>query len=144
LASSKYSEEFEAYLKRFGRNYEGAEKAERNLIFEDNLKTIKEHNKKYDAKQVTWKMGLTAYADMTWEEFRQNKLGVSDPQACSATKGPKTVLSEKDDYPESVDWRLQGVVTPVKDQGNCGSCWTFGTTGCLNLTGLLQLAILFR
>eukprot|EP01099_Mayorella_cantabrigiensis_P002787 TRINITY_DN223_c0_g1_i1.p1 TRINITY_DN223_c0_g1~~TRINITY_DN223_c0_g1_i1.p1 ORF type:complete len:289 (-),score=70.71 TRINITY_DN223_c0_g1_i1:78-860(-) len=73
-------------------------------------------------------MGLTAFADMSWEEFQSKKLGVSDPQSCSATQGLKTSPT---DLPDSVDWRLQGVVTPVKDQGNCGSCWTFSTTGCL-------------
>jgi len=129
FASAQYSAEFEAFLKKFGRNYDETEKLERSVIFEKNLIQIREHNKKYDAGETTWKMGITTFADWSWDEFVQKKLGVRDEQKCSATKGPMTVLSAN--YPESVDWRLQGVVTHVKDQGNCGSCWTFSTTGCL-------------
>uniref|UniRef100_A0A8C7D6P4 Cathepsin H n=1 Tax=Oncorhynchus kisutch TaxID=8019 RepID=A0A8C7D6P4_ONCKI len=90
------------------------------------------------------RLGLNQFSDLTFAEFRKSFL-LTEPQNCSATKGSH--VSSNGPYPESVDWRKKGhYVTAVKNQGPCGSCWTFSTTGCLEsvtaiATGkLLQLS----
>lgn len=65
---------------------------------------------------------------MTFEEFKSEKLMA--PQECSATnsfKLPKSTVS----IPASYEWASTGMVSPVKNQGSCGSCWTFSTVGAL-------------
>ena len=54
----------------------------------------------------------------------------------------KDLTSSNQAIPASVDWRIMGAVTPVKDQGICGSCWTFGTTGAIEGAYFVKVAFI--
>ncbi|XP_053128423.1 pro-cathepsin H [Hemicordylus capensis] len=111
--------------KHYGLEEEEGEYHRRLQIFVANKRKIDRHN----AGNHTFQMGLNQFSDMTFAEFRKKYLW-QEPQNCSATKG--NFLSSPRQNPSSIDWRKKGnYVTPVKNQGPCGSCWTFSTTGCL-------------
>lgn len=119
---------FEGFQVEHQRNYATVqEETERFLNFRASLERIQEHNA---SPGHSWQRGLNQFSDMNDEEFR--RLVLMAPQDCSATTSSRSVAGSKaQDLPAHVDWRAKGVISEVKNQGHCGSCWTFSTTGCL-------------
>jgi C1A family cysteine protease len=78
---------------------------------------------------------------MTDEEFNKYFNMIKAPQFCSATEHTSTPLERKfasDEIPSTWDWREHNGVTPVKNQGQCGSCWTFSTVGAMEAHYLIK------
>jgi len=119
--------EWEAFKIKYGKNLlTGAEHDVRKSIFGDNLKFIEKHNAEHALGLHTYTVGVNQFADLTNEEFVEQFTGFKPME------GAKEIDFEvAGDLPESMDWRREGAVTPVKDQGNCGSCWAFSTTGTI-------------
>uniref|UniRef100_A0A3Q1AZ88 Cathepsin H n=1 Tax=Amphiprion ocellaris TaxID=80972 RepID=A0A3Q1AZ88_AMPOC len=116
---------FKQWMQEHNKVYDTEEYYHRLHVFTQNWRIIDHHN----AGNHSFTMGLNQFSDMTFEEFRKFYL-LTKPQNCSTTKGSH--VSRTGPHPEFVDWRTKGnFVTPVKNQGYCGSCWTFSTTGCL-------------
>lgn len=115
---------FADYVKEFDKAYTAAEYNTRQSIFETRLADIKKHNA--DASR-TYKRGINKFSDLTAEEFKKYLGGgriPPKPQMQEMASVPGIAAN----VPPSVDWRTKGVVTPVKDQGMCGSCWAFAAT----------------
>ncbi|PWA14314.1 hypothetical protein CCH79_00012222, partial [Gambusia affinis] len=129
---------FKSWMAQYNKAYDFEEYYQRLQIFTENKRRIDKHNE----GNHSFTMGLNQFSDMTFKEFRKSFL-LSEPQVmsfatnsvhkelnCSATKG--NYFSSNGPRPDSIDWRKKGnYITPVKNQGSCGSCWTFSTTGCL-------------
>lgn len=106
----------------------------RMKIFMDNKHKIAKHNGNYGRNQVSYKLKMNKYGDMLHHEFVNLMNGYkksTNELNRSKFTGAMFVEPANVKTPDSVDWRDSGAVTPVKDQGHCGSCWSFSATGAL-------------
>jgi len=113
---------------RYQKFYDVAEEITRFSTFIQNCEKIQRLNSQNDGV----KYGINQFTDLTDAEFSDRF--ASNAAFYADEEGQNTfdeVILPVGALPESVDWRDKNAVTPVKDQGHCGSCWAFSTTGVL-------------
>jgi len=113
--------EFKQYIQDWSKDYSESEYARRFQIFKDNAAYARVHN----AQNKDWTLGVNEFADMTFTEFKS----IYTPHKFTNPEVQEYAEFENLQVPTTVDWTTQGAVTAVKNQGQCGSCWSFSTTG---------------
>ncbi|KAM7263428.1 hypothetical protein ACFE04_001111 [Oxalis oulophora] len=110
------SQKYEQWMASHGRVYKDiAEKEKRFKIFKENVQHIESHNA--DSSK-TYKLGVNEFADLTNEEFKATRNGYKLKPSGSHTSFKYENVSA---VPSTMDWRKKGAVTPIKDQGQCGT-----------------------
>lgn len=114
---------FDDFVTAHGKRYSSAEETAQRLVnFHHNLRFINAKNR----EGLSYHLRVNQFADLSPDErvrmHRKRAMTRKADNGADFTHAVSSVLV----VPDEIDWRKNGAVTPVKDQGSCGSCWTFG------------------
>ncbi|XP_038215605.1 procathepsin L-like [Zerene cesonia] len=124
---------FKSFTQKHRRVYKDENEHEmRKAIFHKNMRRIIANNNNNNSG---FKLGVTKFADRTPEEMKRMKGLLKRKQGEVGTVPfaytPSQIKELSKSLPETFDHRLYGRITPVNEQEDCGSCWTFGTTAAV-------------
>ena len=129
FTDDQYNFHWNRWTKMYNRSYGLGETNYRKDIFMSNLDYITVHNRYGNSN---YRLGMNQFGDMTSEEWSSKFFGFRPSKYINSFMNRRTVhMDDATVLPESVDWRQKGAVTPVKNQGQCGSCWSFSATGAM-------------
>jgi len=134
LGFNTFDHQFNSFKINFQKSYaNGAEEETRKLNFLLHLQTITEHNELFKRGLKSFELGVNQFSDMTAEEYQS--MFSSQPNPLVQKPEPVNAYIRNNasqiNAPASWDWRQSGKVTPVKNQGGCGSCWAFSVVGAV-------------
>jgi len=124
---------FIEFTHKFGKVYTSMEQFNAKYeVFKNNLMEVLA-NDEFSGEHT---MGITKFSDLTKDEFKAQYLTLRTPNSW-CRKGD-SFLRSMEPTPNDLDWRTKGGVSPVKDQGSCGSCWAFSTVAYLESQSLIK------
>lgn len=136
---SFFAASFEGFSHAYHKSYPSqSDRSYRESVFASNVDFIR----RYNARNGEVQLAINQFADWTFDEVRAT-LGGFRPSGAHQ-RAPRVHRQSNSPLPPSVDWRIRGAVTDVKDQAVCGSCWAFGTMATVEGAAAIAMRNLSR
>lgn len=134
LITAEVKNSFSNWIELHQKSYQSEEEYEQRLLaYAINAALVDRHNDAHAQGLTSYQMKMVGpFSDLTFAEFEDLYL-MAEARDCYPTHTSSGPVPVDDDLelPKFHDWRTKGVITPIKSQGHCGSCWTFATTGTI-------------
>ena len=125
LCQCQCTDDFVLFKEQYNKVYTNSkEELYRRIVFNNNYNRIQEHNRN---EENSFQLEMNQFGDLLSHEYHNKNTyyHLREQPRVSRSAFVET------DVVDTIDWRSQNAVTPVKNQGQCGSCWAFSTTGSL-------------
>ncbi|XP_041798749.1 cathepsin K [Chelmon rostratus] len=123
--------QWEQWKTTHNKEYNGLdEEGIRRAVWEKNMRMIEAHNKEAALGMHSYELGMNHLGDMTTEEVSEKMTGLQVPMIHERSF-TMALDNNVSGIPKYIDYRKKGMVTRVKNQGACGSCWAFSSAGAL-------------
>jgi len=138
LTEKELEKLFVSWTHKHNKVYNVDEFQYRWQLWKKNAEFIESFNRKGNS---TFNVAMNKFGDLSLQEFTKLYTGLKSKPIPAAPVMHNEIVIQRPAIPASVDWRTKGAVTPIKNQGQCGSCWSFSATGSTEGAHKLQAGL---